>query len=371
MPRLQSVERHALGLLAELCSTPTPGGSEALLAPALHREGERLGAAFRLLPVGPGRANVLLSWGKPRVLFTTHLDTVAPELPLRADAEGVAARGAVDAKGQIVAQLGAIELLLEAGYSDIAWLGVAGEEGDSAGAAAAVAAAAAEPPAGGSLAELRGTCLAIVNGEPTGCALASGQRAYYSARLRCVGKAAHGSMPELGKNAIASLMAWIRAVEACEAAQDEVFGAENWNLGRIGGGRAVNVVADEAWAELSLRSVPGGRLRRALEEARPEGGSIETVVDEPWDRFDLIPGLPRAAVPFGSDLPALRALAPRAAAILAGPGSPALAHAAYERMSLAELGAGIELNRSIALHFLAGGAAARAIVAAASAGGRA
>ncbi len=340
MSNLQSVERSSLRLLAELCATYTPSGREAAALPLLESELRRLGAAISAFPLGEGRANILATWGEPRILFSTHLDVVPPDLHVRADERGVAGRGACDAKGQIAAQLGAIELLLDAGLRDVAWLGVAGEESDSVGATASLG-----------LASSFSACRAIIVGEPTDCRLATGQKGFLRIRLSCKGKTAHGGTPELGENALFALMDWIAAIRAAEGASDSRLGAEVWNLGLISGGRAANVVPDLAEAEISLRSVPGGALRAAMEDAKPEKGSIDVLLDDPWDYFDTPPGFASAPVAFGSDLPAMRALAPKAAAVLAGPGRASLAHTGIEELSREELAAGIALFRDLGLYY--------------------
>jgi len=344
MISLQSVERRALDFLAELCATYTPAGREAAVLPVLEAELRRLGASVELFRLGEGRSNILATWGEPRILFTTHLDVVPPEIPLmRMDDGGVRGRGACDAKGQIAAQLAAIELLLDRGVSALAWLGVAGEESDSIGAAAA----AASPELARRFAGLR----AIVNGEPTNCVLASGQKGFRLIRLSCEGKAAHGATPELGENALLSLLDWIGAARKAEGASDPELGSEAWNLGTLSGGRAANVVPDRAEAQLTLRTVPGGRIAAALEDARPARGKLEVLVDESWARFEAPESFPSAPVPFGSDLPALRELAPKAAAILAGPGRAELAHTGIEELSAAEMAAGIDLFRALGLRY--------------------
>ena len=340
MPNLQSVEQSALRFLAELCATYTPAGREAALLPHLEAELRRLGAKIQAFPLGEGRANILAPWGEPRILFSTHTDVVPPDLKSRLTERGVEGRGACDAKGQIAAQLAAIELLLAAKVEGMAWLGVAGEESDSIGAASSL--------------ELKGLfsgCRAIIVGEPTECALAAGQKGFVRARLGCKGKTAHGGTPELGQNAILSLMDWIEAIRAAESGFDPALGREAWNLGLVSGGRAANVVPDRAEAELSLRTVPGGTLRAAMESARPPRGEIEILIDEAWAFFDTPPGFAAASVPFGSDLPAMRALAPGAAAVLAGPGRAALAHTGVEELTREELSAGIELFRDLGLHY--------------------
>jgi Acetylornithine deacetylase/Succinyl-diaminopimelate desuccinylase and related deacylases len=308
----------------------------------LEAELRSLGASVEPFPLAPGRANLLATWGEPRILFSTHLDVVPPDLECRASADAVTARGACDAKGQIAAQLGAIELLVESGVRDIAWLGVAGEETDSIGAAASAR-----------LAPRFENCRAIIVGEPTEAKLATGQKGFLRVRLTCHGKTAHGGMPELGRNAILELMDWIAAIKAAEGASDPALGREVWNVGLVSGGRAANVVPDLAEAELALRTIPGGKLRAAMEASRPEGASIEVLVDESWSFFDTPEGFPRAAVPFGSDLPAMRAIAPNAAAILAGPGSITLAHTGIERLTREELSSGIRLFRDLGLAYAA------------------
>jgi acetylornithine deacetylase len=345
MTNLQSVERGALDFLGKLCATYTPAGREAALLPMLETEFKRLGAKTRISPLGEGRANILATWGEPLVLFSTHIDVVPPELPVRVTERGAEGRGACDAKGQIAAQLAAIELLLAEGIDGVAWLGVAGEESDSIGAAASL-----------ELGMLFSDCRAIVVGEPTDCALALGQKGFVRARLSCEGKTAHGATPELGDNAIMALLDWIAAIRAAEGASDPSpegarLGREAWNLGLVSGGQASNVVPDYAEAELTLRTVPGGRLRSAMEAARPERGKIAILVEDGWDYFDAPTGFPTTNVPFGSDLPVMRRIAPRAAAILAGPGRASLAHTGVEELTKEELSAGIALFRKLGLHY--------------------
>ncbi len=341
MTRLQSVERIGLGFLAGLCSTYTPSGSEALLVPALVDILERLGARVLVRDAAPGRPNVFARWGTPLVLFTTHIDVVPPDLPVL-EREGVLrARGAVDAKGQIAAQLGAIARLLADGHRDVAWLGVCGEESDSAGARAAA-----------EFAPELASCRAIVNGEPTGCRPAAGQRGYLRARLSCAGVAAHGSAPELGHSAVADLVSWLHALASAPKSAHPALGRESLNVGLVGGGRAANVVADAAWAEVDVRTVPGGALRPALESSKPASGSIEILVDEPWDFFHVPEGFTSTTVPFGSDLPLLREYAPGAAAILAGPGDWKRAHTQSESITGDELERGVDLFESIARRYL-------------------
>ena len=93
--------------LLELCGQDSTSGREDALLPALRTLLEELGAEILEQPVSQGRTNVLALWGEPRVLFSTHLDTVPPFIPPVLEGDILRGRGACEAKGQIAAQLGA------------------------------------------------------------------------------------------------------------------------------------------------------------------------------------------------------------------------------------------------------------------------
>lgn len=320
--------------LADLCAADTTSGQEDEGLPALAALLSDLGAKVELLSVAPNRTNVLATWGSasPRVLLTTHLDTVPPFLPPRWRGDALWGRGTCDAKGQAVAQLAAIRRLVDAGRSGLAWLGVVGEETDSCGAIAAL-----------DLAKRLPGLRAVVDGEPTELKLAAGQRGVVHARLRVEGVAAHSGTPELGRSAAWPLLEWLARLREVPVAVDPALGPETWNLGLVRAGEAANVVPARAEADLLLRPVPGSRLLATARALAPEHATLEVLLDEPPDLFPPVPGFERAPVPFGSDAPRLRALAQDGTVVLVGPGSIALAHSLEERLELPELEAGVDL----------------------------
>jgi acetylornithine deacetylase len=275
------------------------------------------------------------------VLFSTHLDTVPPFVAPRREGEVLWGRGTCDAKGQIVAQLGAIKTLLAEGREGLAWLGVVGEETDSAGAAAALGLA-------DHLQDLR----VLINGEPTELKLATGQRGVQHLCLHCHGQAAHSGSPELGHNATWPLLDWLQELRKQPRPTDPALGPELWNLGLLRGGEALNSVPAEAQAHLLARVVPGSTFLEEVRRLAPIEGQVELRLDEPPDRYPLIPGFDHAPMPFGSDAPALRVLVPNRTVVLAGPGSITVAHTLQEHIRLEDLVVGVELNRRLALHFL-------------------
>lgn len=328
-------------LLEALCAVDSTTGAEAALLPVLAPALEALGALVEVMTFAPGRCNLLATWGEPRLLFSTHLDTVPPYLPPRWEGDTLFGRGSCDAKGQIVAQLMAIQRLLRQGRTGLAWLGVAGEETDSLGAQRALA-----------WKDRFTACRALVNGEPTELKVAAGQRGVQNLRLSVQGVAAHGGSPERGRNAILELLDWLQAVRRLPMGRHPRLGDEAWNLGLLQGGRAVNTVPDHAEAQVNLRCVPGSRLREAVAALRPPHGELVLEVDEPPCLFDELPDFPTAPVPFGSDAPALRELIPSRSAALAGPGSITVAHTDLEHLTLSDLEAGADLNARLATHYL-------------------
>ncbi|MBI4914054.1 MAG: M20/M25/M40 family metallo-hydrolase [Acidobacteria bacterium] len=327
--------------LVPLCGADTTSGREDAGLPVLRSLLEGLGAERVEQAVAPGRTNVLALWGQPRVLFSTHLDTVPPYLPPVLEADRVTGRGSCDAKGQIMAQLGAVKRLLAEGRGGLAWLGVVGEETDSAGAEAALALATRMP-------DLR----ALVNGEPTEGRLATGQRGVQRWRLSTTGIPAHSGTPELGRSAAWPLLDWLQRLRADGFPTDPELGPEIWNLGLLEAGEAPNVVPAHAEAQLLARVLPDSAFGRRLRALAPPEGRVELLLDEPPDRYPELPGFPRAPMPFGSDAPRLRALVPDRTVVLAGCGSIAVAHTDHEHLLHADLLAGVDLNRSLALHFL-------------------
>jgi acetylornithine deacetylase len=67
------------------------------------------------------------------------------------------------------------------------------------------------------------------------------------------GKLAHSAYPELGHSAIHTLLDVLQDIRKIGLPQDSLLGYSTLNIGTISGGRAPNVVADQAQAEVSDR----------------------------------------------------------------------------------------------------------------------
>jgi len=279
------------------------------------------GWEVELWPVEADRFNVYARRGAPQVVLSTHLDTVPPYLPWREDAATIYGRGACDAKGIVAAQVFAAQELAAEGISDIGLLFVVGEERSSAGAIAA------NRKAPGSR--------FLINGEPTESRMIRAAKGALRVDLRARGRAAHSGYPELGRSAIEALLAAIARLNALELPTNDVLGATTINVGTIAGGRAPNVVADEARAELLIRLVEDAApLRQKIREAAGDLVEADFVLEIPPIHLRTLPGFATGVVAFATDIPKLEAWGEP---LLFGPGSITVAHTSEERLAKREL----------------------------------
>lgn len=289
------------------------------------------------IPVDAERFNLFAHWGTPQVVLSTHMDCVPPFFPSAETDDEIRGRGACDAKGILAAMIGAIEKLLAEGRSGFGLLVVVAEETDSVGADAAnrwVQTTGFSPRF-------------LINGEPTENQLALGSKGALFYRLEAEGRAAHSAYPELGASAIDALLAAIDRMRRVPLPSDPILGETTINVGRIEGGRAANVIADRASAEILVRTVgPTATLREDLEAAFLEDGGVRIAkkTETPALRLGSLPGFPTTVVKFTTDIPRLTAWGEP---FLLGPGTIHVAHTAAERIAKADLVAAVELYRRL------------------------
>jgi acetylornithine deacetylase len=294
------------------------------------------------MTVAPGRDNILASFGEPIVTLSTHMDTVPPYFSSREDETHIHGRGACDAKGIIAAMIGAAEMLLSEGVRNFGLLFVVGEERDSAGAKAAAAA-----PRGSRF---------LINGEPTENRLALGSKGALRYELMARGKLAHSAYPELGHSAIHTLLDVLHEVRRLPLPSDPVLGAATLNIGTISGGRAPNVVADEARAEIMFRTVGDpASIRREVERLSANRVEIREVLHSAATHLQGLDGLPTTVVAFTTDIPIFNGTWGQP--LLIGPGGVHVAHTAEERIAKKELTDAVAIYARMVRQLLARGAA--------------
>jgi acetylornithine deacetylase len=283
--------------------------------------------AVELQPVGPGRANVLACRGTPEIVLSTHLDTVPPFFPAHEDEEFIYGRGACDAKGIVAAELCAAERLISEGVEDFGLLFLVGEETVSDGARVAN-----RSPRGAKY---------IINGEPTENKLALASKGILQVDIRVKGKAAHSAYPQLGDSAVEKLLDILAEVRQLPMPHDRLLGYSTFSIGMISGGRAANVIPDEAQAQVLIRTVDGAQETRAhLGRLLAGRCEYEFVRDTPVLKMEKIDGYETDVVAFTTDLPHLTRWG---RPLLLGPGSVGEAHTDHERVQKAELVRAVEL----------------------------
>ncbi len=279
--------------------------------------------------VEPGRRNVFACFGTPAVTLSTHMDTVPPFIASREDDEFVWGRGACDTKGIIASMLVAAERLLESGTRDFGLLFVVGEERNSAGAYYA-----AKNPRGSRF---------IINGEPTENQLALGSKGALRYELVARGRMAHSAYPELGESAIEKLLDALHRIRAIELPADPVLGRSTLNIGTIQGGRAPNIIPDEARAEIFIRLVNDStETKQAIENAAAAAGvEANFVLEIGAVRLKAVPGLRTTVVAFTTDIPAFNGAWGQP--LLFGPGTIHVAHTLEERVPKKQLLEAVEI----------------------------
>ena len=290
--------------------------------------------------VGDDTLNLLLTWGEPKIVFCSHLDTVPPYIPptfipgLTGNLpEVIAGRGSCDAKGQVFALVEACKRLAEEGRSDFGLLLLAGEETGSWGAKA--------------FAKTDFKADYLVVAEPTDNCMVSASKGTKSFDLKFTGVPFHSGYPQYGVSAVDLFVEFVNALKEKDFGMDPLLGETTWNIGLVHSDNPQNILSPEltcrlyfrttfvsddavsAWMAAAPSVIPGltGNLT-----VTPRGGDTPA-------RYWTVEGLPSKSVAFGSDAPHLTNFAHKA---ICGPGSIAVAHRDDEHVRVADLATAVE-----------------------------
>ncbi len=324
-------------LVRRLVAVESPTGREGPATDLLAAHLAALGYHVELQEVAPGRRNLYAYRAPPLLVFSTHLDTVPPYVPLREDDDFIHGRGSCDAKGLAAAMVAAAERLAERGERRIGLLFVVGEENGSDGAQAA--------------AKLTPKGRFLINGEPTDNLLTVGQKGALRVDLSAAGRAAHSAYPAEGDSALLPLLDAIERIRALPLPADPLLGPGTLNVGLIRGGVAPNVIPPDASAQLLFRTVgPTDALKSAIREAAGARVAVRFAVEIPAFKGTAPAGWESTVVSFASDLPFLL---PWGRCFQMGPGSIRVAHTPEERIGKREFLDGIERYVALATDLLA------------------
>jgi acetylornithine deacetylase len=327
-------------LTRRLVDIESISGNEGAVGAELYEELVRLGYTTHKMPVAHERFNVVATIDDvpPRVVFSTHMDTVPPFIPSSEDHENIYGRGSCDAKGIIAAQISACQRLRKEGAA-VGMLFLVGEERDSLGAKIAN-----ESSLGSRF---------LINGEPTENKIAVASKGALRVQLTASGRMAHSAYPELGESAIDKLLAALERLRGLELPVNPEVGPCTMNIGIIEGGRAPNVIADHARAHLLYRLVgPSEPLKTQITAAVAGLAQTEFVLEIPFVKLRTVPGIENVVAKFTTDIPWLSRWG---MPVLIGPGSIHVAHTEREFISKKQLHEAVDLYCAIARQLLATG----------------
>jgi acetylornithine deacetylase len=324
---------HLFELTRALVDIESITGNEEQVGDYLYEHLSGLAARYaghvERIDVEPHRFNVFAQFGdRPVVTLSTHMDTVPPFFPSREDGEHIWGRASCDTKGIIASMIKAAEALLEAGGTGLGLLFVVGEERNSAGAYKA-----SQTPRGSSF---------LINGEPTENKLALGSKGALRYEVAATGRMAHSAYPELGESAILKLLDALQRIRAIQLPVDRILGPSTLNIGTIGGGRAPNVIPDQAQAEIMIRLVGDStETREALARAVEGLAELREVLEIPALHLGSLEGLETTVVAYTTDIPAFGNSWGQP--FLFGPGSIHVAHTSEERVPKQQLLDAVEI----------------------------
>jgi len=228
------------------------------------------GLSVSVNEVTPGRPNVVaVLEGRnpgPTLMFCGHVDTVGvagmeqPFRPVHRDGR-LYGRGAQDMKGGIAAMLGAARQVVEQGgcaHGRLIVAAVVDEEHASIGAEA--------------LAEAWRADAAVVT-EPTDLDIAVAHKGFEWIRVETHGRAAHGSRPRDGRDAILRMGRVLSRLESLDRRLQAqrphaLLGTGSLHASIINGGRELSSYPERCSLQIERRTLPGERVGAGLQEVR-------------------------------------------------------------------------------------------------------
>lgn len=283
--------------------------------------------------VGDGTLNLLFSWGKPDIVFCTHLDTVPPYFPPAAEPDPsgsgliIKGRGSCDAKGQIFAMYSACKELEAKGYEGFGLLLLAGEETGSFGAKSF-----RDTHAGGRY---------VIVGEPTDNCMASASKGTKAFEVTLRGKSFHSGYPQYGESAVEKFVDLMNRIRSTEFPEDPVLGKTTWNVGKLISDNPQNILSDCLKFRIYFRTTFASdkAVCEAMEALCGNDTEVKAFGGDTPMKYTTLDGFKTATVSFGSDAPQLTNFRHK---ILCGPGSILVAHTGDEQIRTAEIEEAIE-----------------------------
>jgi succinyl-diaminopimelate desuccinylase len=198
----------------------------------------------------------------PTLVFHGHLDVVpghAEQFVPRAEGDRLYGRGAYDMKGGLAAMMCAAHDLVAQDKVRVRLVIVPDEESED-----------IERRSSDDLVRRGYVGDFAITGEPTDLHIGVQAKGVLACRIHVGGRAAHGSTPWLGDNAIVKAVDVFRRIESLPFSREssELFDRPSINLGRIVGGDAPNKVPDACVMDVDIRYLPEQDPDEILEAIR-------------------------------------------------------------------------------------------------------
>jgi acetylornithine deacetylase len=251
------------------------GSGEAEVARFVAEWCQRAGLETSLTEPAPGRPNVIAvargSGGGRTLILNAHTDTVGvagmtDPFAARLDGGRLFGRGAYDMKGSLAAcMLATAEAARRGLRGDVVLTAVSDEEFASVGTEAVAASIRADA--------------AIVT-EPTEMQLAVAHRGFVCFEIETIGRAAHGSRPHLGIDAIAKMGPVLVGIQALDRElrahpTHALLGSGSVHASLIEGGQEYSSYPARCLLQAERRTIPGETVELAEGEIRDILGGAE------------------------------------------------------------------------------------------------
>ena len=364
-------DQDAISLTKSLLrfDTVNPPGRERDCARHAGAMLQEWGFSVEFFEYAEGRTSVVARAGgnaaKPPLCLTGHLDVVPlgarawSKDPFAGETDGdrLYGRGSSDMKAGVAAILLAARAYGKrlSGTPGVVIVLTAAEEGGCIGSAQLART------------QLLGKAGAMIVGEPTSNYPLVGHKGSVKFHARFKGVSAHGSMPELGVNAIYKAAKALAKLESFEfgVKAHPVMGKPTLNVGTIEGGNTVNAVPDAASIGVDIRTVPGMDHEELLKKMKSTLGEVEldvfsnlkpvwTAPDQEWVQrvFEICkPYLTEApaarTAPYMTDAANLLKVYAGAPTVVLGPGEAAMAHQTDEYVSMERIRQSVAIYESL------------------------
>ncbi len=253
---VKNMDKEIEKLLIKLLKIPSVSGDEKKIGEFIFKEISSVdGFAVKKQFVEGERFNVIAKKGKSNIWILAHMDTVSGIMPVKIDSERIYGRGACDNKGNIAGALITARRL-----DNINLIFTIGEETDFSGAKKAK-----------KIVKNKDRVIVL---EPVNFDLYTSQRGVVEFCIETKGEQKHSSL--IKKMEETPFVRLIKIVSSLEGGKWTAF-----NIGKIEGGIAPNVVSGSVRAIISIRPENGAELEKITK-------TIENIGNMPGTKIKIL-----------------------------------------------------------------------------------